>query len=126
MNSRFTWVCLSLLSFVLSGCAERAEDVSERSKASAAARASTIEFNVPDMMCEDGCAMAVKDILSKQLGAKEVLVDFDAKKAVVAIDKEEFDAEQALAALVDKGFDNSSLKTVAVAETAAPDSEDVP
>jgi copper chaperone CopZ len=76
-----------------------------------AAGAPTVEFNLPDMMCEDGCAWTVNDILSKQPGAKDVHVDFEAKTATVAIETGTFDSQSALAELVDKGFDNSALKS---------------
>jgi copper chaperone CopZ len=73
--------------------------------------APTVEFALPDMMCEDGCAQAVKDILTRQPGAKDVRVDFEAKTATVAVDEGAFDSQQALAALIDKGFDKSVLAT---------------
>ena len=73
--------------------------------------APTIEFALPDMMCEEGCASAVEDILEQQPGVKDVLVDFEAKTATVAVDEQSFDSQQAIAALVDKGFDNSALAT---------------
>ncbi|HEX2475978.1 MAG TPA: cation transporter [Lacipirellulaceae bacterium] len=73
------------------------------------AGALTVDFAVPDMMCEEGCASTVKDILSKQPGAKDVHVDFAAKIATVAIDEETFDPQLAVAELVDKGFGNSAL-----------------
>lgn len=69
----------------------------------------SVAFSLPDMMCEEGCAATVKEILSRQPGVKEVQVDFDAKKATVAIEEGRFDAQQAIAALVDKGFDHSAL-----------------
>jgi copper chaperone CopZ len=73
--------------------------------------APTVAFNAPDMMCPDGCGEKVKEILSEQPGAKEVIVDFEAKSATVAIDKDgPFDAGAAVAALVDHGFKNSSVK----------------
>jgi hypothetical protein len=72
--------------------------------------APTIEFNVPDMMCPDGCGVAVESILASQPGAKDVLIDFEGKKAVVAIEEGKFDSDKALAALVDKQFSKSSLK----------------
>jgi copper chaperone CopZ len=72
--------------------------------------APTVEFTVPDMMCEEGCAAAVKEILSKQRGAKDVRVDFEAKTATVAIEEGKFDSQLAIAELVDKGFDKSQLK----------------
>jgi copper chaperone CopZ len=77
----------------------------------AAAGAPTVEFNLPDMMCEDGCAWTVKDILSKQPGAKHVRVDFEAKTATVAVEEGKFDSQLAIAELVDKGFGNSQLKS---------------
>ena len=76
-----------------------------------AAGAPTVEFDLPDMMCEDGCAWTVNDILSKQPGAKDVRVDFEAKTATVAIEAGTFDSQLALAELVDKGFDNSTFKS---------------
>jgi hypothetical protein len=70
------------------------------------------------MMCAEGCGEKVKEILSEQPGAKEVIVDFDAKMATVAIgDGVPFKADAALAALVDHGFTNSTVKADA---TAAP------
>lgn len=63
------------------------------------------------MMCEQSCAKKVKEILSGQPGAKEVVVDFDSKTAKVAVEKDgKFDANAAIAALVDHGFKNSALK----------------
>jgi copper chaperone CopZ len=86
----------------------------------------TVEFSLPDMMCEDGCAMAVEDILARQPGAKEVQVDFEGKTATVAFEEGAFDAQQALAALVDKGFDHSSLKNEADAESPELESASLP
>jgi copper chaperone CopZ len=74
-----------------------------------AAHGPSVEFSLPDMMCEDGCAQAVEEILAGQPGAKEVRVDFEGKTATVAIEAGVFDSQQALAALIDKGFDNSKL-----------------
>jgi Cu+-exporting ATPase len=73
--------------------------------------APTIDFTVPDMMCEEGCAFTVKDILSKQPGAKDVRVDFAAKTATVAVDQGKFNPQMAVAELVDKGFGNSQLNS---------------
>jgi copper chaperone CopZ len=80
--------------------------------------APTVEFSVPDMMCPEGCGVAVEGILSKQPGAKDVLIDFEGKTAKVAIEEGKFDEEKALAALIDKQFSNSKLKT----ESAHPQS----
>ena len=71
--------------------------------------APTVEFSLPDMMCEDGCALAVNDILSRQPGVSDVAVDFEGKTATVAVDEDTFDSEEALAELVDKGFLKSTL-----------------
>src|SRR5438874_13522725 len=70
--------------------------------------APTVEFSVPDMMCPQSCAVAVKKILSQQPGAKEVYVDFDAKTAIVAVEPGRFDPQQAVAALQDRRFDHSA------------------
>lgn len=84
-----------------------------------AAGAPTVEFSVPDMMCPDSCAVKTKEILAEQRGARDVLVDFETKTATVAVDEAEFDAEQALAALVDRGFDQSTLKGEVAAKPQA-------
>jgi copper chaperone CopZ len=80
-----------------------------------------VEFSVPDMMCPEGCGVAVEGILSKQPGAKDVLIDFEGKTAKVAVEEGKFDADKALAALVDKQFLNSSVKTVDGARPQAAD-----
>jgi copper chaperone CopZ len=80
------------------------------------AGAPTVEFSVPDMMCPEGCGAKVKEILSEQPGAKDVLVDFDSKTATVAIEEGKFDSKQAIAALVDHQFNHSALKDAAAAE----------
>jgi copper chaperone CopZ len=87
------------------------------------AGAPTVEFSVPDMMCEDGCAVAVKQILSKQSGVTGVLVDFDAKTATVAIEEGKFDPQSAIATLVDKGFDHTTLADEAPASERNTDDE---
>jgi copper chaperone CopZ len=80
----------------------------------------TVAFNAPDMMCPEGCGEKVKEILSAQPGAKEVVIDFDNKMATVAIeDGSKFDANAAVAALADHGFKNSTVKS---GEGAAPTS----
>src|SRR5882724_1545355 len=91
------------------GCSQKNEqpgDISESTTPVSfnTAGAPTVEFSVPDMMCPEGCGAKVKEILSQQPGAKDVLVDFPAKTATVAVDKERFDAKQARAALVDHQF----------------------
>src|SRR6185369_665914 len=100
---------------LLVGCSEQgskspAVDASITPASFNKAGAPTVEFSVPDMMCPEGCGAKVKEILSQQPGAKDVFVDFPAKTAKVAVDKDKFDAKQAIAALVDCQFKNSALK----------------
>ena len=45
------------------------------------------------MMCEEGCAATVKDILENQPGVQDVRVNFDAKTATVAVDEDELAGE---------------------------------
>lgn len=78
--------------------------------------APTVEFSVPDMMCPEGCGEKTKEILAGQPGAKDVMIDFPAKTAIVAVEGDAFDADEALAALVDHGFDHSTLKDEAAAK----------
>jgi copper chaperone CopZ len=122
---RVTSICLGVV--FLAGCSEQAAksptvDSTAVTPASFnKAGAPTVEFSVPDMMCPEGCGAKVKEILSEQPGAKDVLVDFPAKTAKVAVDKDKFDAKQAVAALVDHQFKNSALKD-ANTSAAAPSS----
>lgn len=76
-----------------------------------AAGAPTVEFSVPDMMCEHSCALEVRKILAAQPGVKDVKVELDSKTATVAVDKDKFDADAAVAALVDVQFKNTTLKS---------------
>src|SRR3954447_19157821 len=97
------------------GCSQSNQQASDIPKVTTSvsfntAGAPTVQFSVPDMMCPEGCGAKVKEILSEQPGAKDVLVDFPAKTAKVVIDKDKFDAKQAIAALVDHQFKNSVLK----------------
>jgi copper chaperone CopZ len=116
------------MSLVLAGCTDAPDGGAAQSITPTvfnASRAPTVGFNVPDMMCEDGCAATVREILARQPGVKDVHVEFEAKRATVAIEEGAFDAQQALAALIDKGFDNSKLGTddSAAAEAVSDKSE---
>jgi len=115
-----------VLSLLATGCADATNappDISAESATAVAfnvAGAPTVEFSAPDMMCPESCAVKVKEILSEQPGAKEVVVDFDSKTATVAVEEDKFDADAAIAALVDHGFDHSTLKSAAAdANTSA-------
>lgn len=114
-------ICFVGLALVLVGCQKRESEQAASDAASAAADditvvvfnvegAPTVEFDVPDMMCEESCAVKVHEILSEQPGVKDSIVDFPARTATVAIEEGQFDADAAIAALVDYGFDHSALK----------------
>ena len=75
--------------------------------------APTAELKVPDMMCQYSCTATVKEVLTAQTGVKDVKIDFDEKKAIVAVDEAKFDGEAAVAALVDKQFSNTKLLSAA-------------
>jgi copper chaperone CopZ len=111
---RITPICLGIALFA--GCSEHAGNAPPVDPAAITqasfnkAGAPTVEFSVPDMMCPEGCGAKVKEILSQQPGAKDVLVDFPNKVAKVAVDKDKFDAKEAIAALKDHQFKNSTLK----------------
>ena len=106
-----------LIAFVLGaivGCQKPADTSTDSTvEASPAAfnviGAPTVQFKVPDMMCEESCAKAVHDTLAAQPGAKEVVVDFPNRLATVAVDDQTFDSEAALAALLDKQFTEAKL-----------------
>jgi copper chaperone CopZ len=107
----YRYAFLLSYSLLISGCSQPSEIGGEVTAASFnTAGAPTVEFSVPDMMCPDSCVMATKEILSAQPGVKEVLVNFDAKTATVAVDQDAFQTEAALAALADRGFVHSEVK----------------
>ncbi len=85
-----------------------------------AAGAPTVEFKVPDMMCEESCAKAVHDTLAAQPGAVDVKVDFPNRLATVAVDEQKFDSEAALAALLDKQFTEAKLVGAESSDTNSP------
>lgn len=123
-------LAIGVVGFV-AGCSHQVNDLPSSSAKSVTpvsfntAGAPTVEFAVPDMMCPEGCGAKVKEILSQQPGAKDVLVDFPSKTAIVAIEKDKFDANQAIAALVDHQFKNSTLKdaTASVADSKSEAAE---
>jgi copper chaperone CopZ len=106
-------VSLSCLLFAsLTGCQEEQTPVQETAAEAAAfnvAGAPTVEFEVPAMMCEESCAKKVRELLADQAGVKDVVVDFPAKKATVAVDADKFDAQAAKDVLLDYGFDGSKV-----------------
>jgi copper chaperone CopZ len=107
---------LTVFVVALLGCARQSGEVSQADVPTTQVAfnvtgAPTVEFSVPDMMCPTSCVAKTKEILSQQPGAKDVCVDFGSKTATVAIEAGKFDAGQAIAALVDHGFDHSTLKS---------------
>jgi len=75
--------------------------------------APTVEFSVPDMVCEFSCVPQVRETLAGQPGVKDVKVVLDTHTATVAVDKAKFDADKAIAALVDLKFTNTKLAKAA-------------
>jgi copper chaperone CopZ len=118
------FAALAIAVVVLCGCVRESSDVIETGTAATpvafnVSGAPTVEFSVPDMMCPTSCVAKTKEILSQQPGAKEVRVDFDTKTAIVAVDSAEFNSQQAIAALVDHGFDHSTVKAATAKSEAA-------
>jgi copper chaperone CopZ len=70
-----------------------------------------VVLSVPDMMCEESCAVKVREVLSEQPGVKRVKVDFPNRTATLAVRQSSFNVDRAIAALVDHGFDEARLKT---------------
>jgi mercuric ion binding protein len=70
-----------------------------------------VVLSVPDMMCEESCAVKVREVLSEQPGVKRVKVDFPHRTATLAVHQSDFDVNRAIAALVDHGFDEARLKS---------------
>ena len=115
--NRFITFALFLVLFA--GCSRPASDVPAGAVTKTSfnkAGAPTVEFTVPDMMCPEGCGAKVKEILSKQPGAKEVRVEFETKTAIVAVDKDKFKSQDAIDALKDCQFKHSALKDGSTAE----------
>jgi copper chaperone CopZ len=120
------YACVLACLLFVAGCSQSANTGGEAAVTEVSfntAGAPTVEISVPDMMCPDSCAVAAREVLSAQPGVKEVLVDFDTKRATVAVDTESFDSAAALAALADRGFVHSEVKSrdaKAPVEDAAP------
>jgi copper chaperone CopZ len=126
---------ITVVLIALIGCADSNVTTTDATKPEATAvafnvaGAPTVQFEVPDMMCEESCAKAVRETLAAQPGAKEVVVDFPKKIATVAIDAETFSSDDALAALLDKQFTEAKLVAAPekpAAEPEAPASPDAP
>lgn len=124
---------LAMLSVTLIGCSDSKVMTTDADKTEAktvafnTSNAPTVQFEVPDMMCEEGCAATVKEVLKAQPGAVDVKVEFDKKLATVAVD-EKFDKDAAVAALLDKQFPNAKLVVAPEkpAEPAAPEAPGEP
>ncbi len=114
-----TLATLAVATLLLAGCQSKTTTEPVAVTAEPAAEVTTVAFNVegaptaelevPDMMCQYSCTAKVKEVLTAQKGVKEVKIDFDHKKAIVAVDQEKFDGEAAVAALVDYQFSNTTL-----------------
>ena len=61
----------------------------------------TIVFGVSGMMCEDGCAVTVRELLVRQPGVLDAEVDFPAAQATVIVRPEVFDPQAAIKSLAD-------------------------
>jgi copper chaperone CopZ len=124
---------LLLTLIALAGCADTHTESSVVTESTAVefnvAGAPTVQFEVPDMMCEESCAKAVRETLAAQPGAQEVVVDFPKKIATVAIDEATFSSDEALAALLDKQFSQAKLVAAPekpASEPAAPAAPEAP
>jgi copper chaperone CopZ len=80
---------------------------------------SEVTFSVPDMMCEESCAVKVREVLSEQPGVEQVQVDFPSRTATVLANRLRFDADAAVAALVDHGFDEARVGSASSVPTQA-------
>lgn len=126
-----TRLVIVLLLATVVGCAESNVATTDVTKPEATAvafntaGAPTVQFEVPDMMCKESCAKAVRETLAAQPGAMEVVVDFPKKIATVAIDEKAFSSDDALAALLDKQFTEAKLY-VAPEGPALPASPEAP
>lgn len=117
MGKLFNSICVLSLIATCGGCGQKSGEISTTTSPNAVpvafnvTHAPTIEFNVPDMMCPEGCGEATRGILADQEGVVDVKIDFPAKLAIVAVESEKFDANKALSELIDHGFDKSTIKT---------------
>jgi len=105
-----TCLLLPCAALILAGCQSEPSSSPETSTVEATPAAfneegaPTVQFSVPDMMCEYSCVDAVKKTLETQEGVKEVQVTYEDKLATVAVDEAVFDSDSAIEALVDKQF----------------------
>src|SRR3954466_538078 len=113
---------LALCGIMFIGCSKQDQNTASSESLTQAAfnpsAAPTVQFTVPDMMCPEGCGAKVKEILSQQPGAKDVIVDFDSKTVTVAVDKGKFAWKRASGDLVDDQFSVRALKEPGAAGAA--------
>lgn len=64
----------------------------------------SVTMAVSEMMCAEGCAVRVKEILSQQDGVLTAEVDFSNKTAHLSVDEGRFDRQKAIAALTEAGY----------------------
>jgi copper chaperone CopZ len=121
---RYQLACILWAAAFISGCGQQSatnlSDGSQTTVSFNAAGAPTVAISMPDMMCPDGCGATAREVLSAQPGVKEVLIDFDSKQAMVAVDSDSFDPTAALAALVDRGFIHSAVQSPEAKPAAQP------
>lgn len=63
-----------------------------------------VVLSVKEMMCQEGCAKRVEEILAKAPGVKKATVQFDEKQAHLVVDPSAFDADKAVAELKTAGY----------------------
>jgi copper chaperone CopZ len=64
----------------------------------------TVSFHVDGMMCAESCAPTVQEILGRQRGVEEAVVNFETSTATCTVDAWTFDADHAIAELADQDF----------------------
>ena len=63
-----------------------------------------VVLSVKEMMCQEGCAKRVEEILAKAPGVKKATVQFEEKQAHLVVDPSAFDADKAVAELKTAGY----------------------
>ncbi len=70
-----------------------------------------VVLSVKEMMCQEGCAKKVEEILTKAPGVKKATVRFDEKQAHLVVDPSAFDADKAVSELKTAGYPTEVVST---------------
>jgi copper chaperone CopZ len=108
-KSMKNWAWAVLGCSILVGCNEECPtkgkpEMKPESTTSAAVSGTPVTLAVKEMMCAEGCAKRVEEILASSPGVKSATVDFAGKQANLVVESSTFDSARAVADLKSAGY----------------------